>query len=379
MFRKLPSKAYFLMASGSVTATRDYQLRASKPKMGDQIMEDGVWTAANSLHYSYGMVTDLTCANLVYTCQKSQLTGCGFFLWDDEAKFRSTTAVLSNSRSEPRPMPHSPQSPQSPQTPTKPHTPRVLTTPSKILGTENGFQVALGDSASDSPSKETGISQSLANSTLSSDQLSDDDDEFYDWPASEGEDLSKAAESTLKNPMPPPETPRKAIKLDPFSTPGKRRYDEMIQEEIPPWPTPSTSTKDDDIFTTPPKISRGTSLFAQSGLLSPMNSPTPQRFRDLSGQEPELTQEILQALQSYQIVISPEVQSTIKSIGSKHSLFTHGVIKGRDVSRSLLRKKNEQILELEGKLAALQQEREVDKAAIRQLTEKVEMRSENVT
>lgn len=341
-----------------------------------------VYGPPDSLNYKCGMVIDLTCAILVYTCQKSQLTGCGFFLWDDEAKFRSTTAVLSNSRSEPRPMPHSPQSPQTPQTPTKPHAPRLLTTPSKVLRTENGFRVALGHSASDSPSTETGISQRLADSTLSvhsPHQLSDDDDEFYDWPASEEENLSRAAESTLTNPMPPPETPRKAIKLDAFSSPGKRRYDEMIQEEIPPWPTPSTSTKDDDIFTTPPKVSRGTSLFAQSGLLSPMNSPTPHRFRDLSGQEPELTKEILQTLQSHQVVISPEVQSAIKNIGSKHSLFTHGVIKGRDVSRSLLRKKNEQISELEGKLAALQQEREVDKAAIRHLTEKVEARSENVT
>lgn len=322
------------------------------------------------------MVTDLTCAILVYTCQKSQLTGCGFFLWDDQAKFRSTTAVLSNSRSEPTPMPHPPLSPQSPQTPTKPRAQRLFTTPSKVLGTENGVQVAFGRSAADSPSTETGISQYLANSSLSvhsPDQFSDDD-EFYDWPASEEEDLFQATDSTLKNSMPPPETPRKAIKLDPFSTPGKRRHDEMVQEGVLPWPTPSTSTKDDDIFTTPPKSSRGTHLFAQSGLLSPMNSPTPHRYRDLSSQEPELTKDILQALQSHQVVLSPEVQRLINSIGSKHSLFTHGVIKGRDVSRSLLQKKNEQILELEGKIAALQHEREADKAAIRHLTEKMEVK-----
>lgn len=345
-------------------------------------MEDGVWASADSLIDNYGMVTNLTCPILVYTCQKSQVTGCGFFLWDDDAKFRSTAVVLSNARSEPRPMPHSPRSPQSPQTPTKPQAQKMLTTPSKVLRTENELQEGLGRSATDSPFKETGISQRLANSTLSvhaPHQLSDDDDEFYDWPASEVEQLSKAADSTPKTSMSPPETPRKAIKLDPFSSPGKRRYDEMIQGEVPPWPTPSTSTKDDDIFTTPPNSSRSMNLFAQSGLLSPMNSPTPHRFKDLSSQEPELTKEILQALQSHQVVVSPEVHSTIKSIGSKYSLFTHGVIKGRDVSRSLLRKKNEQILELEGKLAALQHEREVDKAAIRHLTEEVETRRESVT
>lgn len=325
------------------------------------------------------MAKTLACAILVYTCQKPQPTRCGFFLWDDEAKSRSTTVVLNNSRSEPGPVPLSPQSPQSPQTPIKPRAGRLFSTPSKVLETEKEPPVVPGRPASDSPSKETGISQNLANSTLSTllpDQLSDDDDEFYDWPASEDEDLSRAADSTIKNPMPPPETPRKAIKMDPFSTPGKRRYDEMIQEGFPPWPTPSTRTKDGDIFTTPPKSSRGTNLFAQSGLLSPMNSPTPNRFRDLSGQEPELTKEILQALQSHQFVVSPEIENTVKSIGSKYSLFTHGVIKGRDVSRSLLQKKNEQVLELQGEIAILQAEREADKAAIRKLTEKMEMKED---
>ena len=368
------------MASGSVTATRDYQLSASRPKMGVKTTEDGVWMSADSIKQNHGMATNLASALLVYTCQKPQMTRCGFFLWDDEAKSRSTTVVLSNSRSEARPMLHSPRSPQSPQTPTKPRALKVFSTPSKVLETENDLQVALGRTASDSPSKETGISQCLAGSTLSvrpPDQLSDDDDEFYDWPASEGEDLSKAAESIMKSPMPPPETPCKAVKLDPFSTPGKRRFDDMIQEGVPPWPTPSTNTKEDDIFTTPPKSSRGTNLFAQSGLLSPMNSPTPQRFRDLSSQEPELSKEILQALQSHQVVVSPELQNTIKSIGSKHNLFTHGVVKGRDVSRSLLQKKNEQILELEGKIATLQVEREADKAAIRHLIEKMTMGKES--
>lgn len=367
------------MASGNVIAPHDYQLNTFRPRMGVKIMEDGVWMSPSSSTYNHGTATDLACATVVYTCQKPQPTRCGFFLWDDEAKSRSTTVVLSNSRSEPAPVPPSPQSPQSPQTPTKPRQGRLFYTPSKVLQAENDPTVAPGHSASDSPAKETGISQKLANSTLSThppDQLSDDEDEFFDWPASEGEDQSKATYPTIKNPMPPPETPRKAVKFDPFSTPGKRRYDEMMQEGVAPWPTPSTNTKEDDIFTTPLNNPRGTNLFTPSGLLSPMNSPTPRRFRDVLGQELELTKEILQALQSYQVAVSPELQNAIQSIGSKHSLFTHGVIKGRDVSRSLLQKKNEQIVELQGKLAILQAERETDKAAIRHLTERMGIRKD---
>lgn len=268
--------------------------------------------------------------------------------------------VLSNSRSE---SGTTPQTPPTPSTPTKPQEERLLSTiPPKVIETQTTPPVSPGQGTSYVPSKTTGISQDLTKSTLSNsspDHLSDDEDEeFHDWPASEDEELTKLAERKSYNTMPPPETPRKTIKSDPFSTPGKRRYDEMVKEEVQPWLTPSTSNKEADIFTTPPKSSSGTNLFAHYGMPSPMNTPTSHRFKDVIGQEPELTKEILQALQSHQVVLSPETQNTIKSIGSKYSLFTHGIIKGRDVSRSLLLKKNEEIARLQGEITSLQAEME---------------------
>lgn len=327
------------------------------------------------LLYNYRIAADSGWDLIVYTCQKPQPTRCGFFLWHDEAQSRATMVVLSNSRSESR---TTPQTPPTPSTPTMPREERLLSTiPAKVLQMQTTPPVSPGQGTSYGPSKTTGISQDLAKSTLSNyslDQLSDDEDEeFHDWPASEDEELTRVAERIMYNSMPPPETPRKAVKPDPFSTPGKRRYDEMSKEEAKPWLTPSTSNKEDDIFTTPSKSPSGTNLFAQYGLPSPLSTPTSHRFKDVTGQEPELTKEILQALQSHQVVLSPEIQNTIKSIGSKHSLFTHGIIKGRDVSRSLLLKKNEDIAKLQGEIASLQAGMENNRATIRHLRETITM------
>ena len=301
----------------------------------------------------------------VYTCQKPQPTRCGLFLWDDEARSSTTTVLLGNSRSEPGPTP---PTPPTPITPTKAREEGLLlASPTINVGTPTF------------PAPSSGLFASNSSKTLSNhspDQLSDNEnDEFYDWPVSEDEAISKAADHfAVDNPMPPPETPRKAVKPDPFSTPAKRRYDEMLKEEMQPWPSPSASGKENDIFTTPSKSAWGVNLFgARSGLPSPMDTPTtPYRFRDVSSQEPELAKEILETLQNHHIVLAPEVQNSIKNIGSKHSLFTHGVMKGRDVSRSSLTKKNERIAELQGEIAALHAERETDKAAIRELRGMIE-------
>lgn len=334
-------------------------------------MDDGVCCLQVSLPHNHRVAANCAWPRIVYTCQKSQPMGCGFFLWSDEAQLRASAAVLNNSRSEPT------TTPQPPRTPVKLRQAR-FSTPQKLLGPQTSPPTSPSYPSLYTPSHTTGISQSFA-STLLDDppiQLSDDEDEdeeFYDWPVSEEEGLSNATDRTVNSMPPPPTTPRKAPKSDPFSTPGKRRYDEMLHGGAHPWPTPSTGRKEDDVFTTPSTSSRGTNLFAHAGLPSPMNTPTASRFRDIPGQEPVVTTEILQALQTHQIALPSDLRDTIKSIGNKHSLFTHGVIKGRDISRSLILKKNEEIAELHGEIAALQTERETNRAVIRHLKRSMEM------
>ena len=204
-------------------------------------------------------------------------------------------------------------------------------------------------------------------------QGSDSEDEFYDWPASDDEEMSKVADQASSgHSIPPPETPRKAVKIDMLSTPGKRTYNDMVSEsgviERPPWPKPSMEATGDDVFTTPATGAPGRGLFVATSLPSPAETPTPIRYKDISPtQDSELASELLNVLQNHHVSIPPEVQISVKNICNKHVLYTRGIMRGRDISRAMVKTKDERIAELQGEIEGLKAERETNRAVIRHL------------
>ena len=219
----------------------------------------------------------------------------------------------------------------------------------------------------------TPTAQSTTHSTTQSSTRDDSEEEFYDWPLTDDDELSKAADcASSQTSMPPPETPRKAIKTDMLSTPGKRTFEEMNDGNSGAWPTPISARKSDDIFTTPATNGKDLNLFLSPS--TPQDTPTPVRYKDvhsMNGSDSSLTSEILSKLEEAKISLPPNVRDDINSICSKHSLYTYGVIKGRDVSRSLIAKKDAKIVELQASIEALQAERETSRAVIRNLRREV--------
>ena len=213
------------------------------------------------------------------------------------------------------------------------------------------------------------------------------EEEFYEWPASDDEEMGKVAdqawseESSMHTaPMLPPETPRKALKSDSLSTPSKRRYEEMAEVDgyAAAWPTPKTDPKGDrDVFTTPSTSVRG-NLFADPALLIPGETPTPLRYRDIPpAQETELATEILVSLQtSLSAPLYAEARENIKNICNRHVMYTKGILKGRDVSRAMVKKKEEQIVELQNEIEGLKTERETNRAVVRHLRRENSIRRE---
>lgn len=357
------------MASGNATVILASQRSTSKPRMGEKTMDGGVGRPA-ALNSNLILADD----NLytVYTCQKAQPKRCDFFLWDDEAKLREAAAVLNNSRTEPV---------HPPQTPSKP-SPYGLVTPQTDSRFREGNRELINPST---PSKNYNAPSSSArgNGTqATTTQGSDSEDDFYDWPTSDDDELSKVADQASSGPpMPPPETPRKGTKADSISTPGKRRYDEMAHGgdalEISVQ-TPATGREGDDIFTTPAAGTRGKGLFASGPFPSQAETPTPIRYKDIPpNEESELACEVFMALQSHHTSIIPEAHEALKGICNKHVQYTRGIMKGRDVSRAMVKSKDERMSELQKEIEGLKAERETNRAVIRHLRRDMIARKES--
>lgn len=307
-----------------------------------------------------------------YTCQKAQPKRCDFFLWDDEAKAREAAAVLNNSRTEPTKSPQTP-SKSSPYAPITPQTSsRFKDGSSEMITPYTPSKTYSGPS---SPARGTGTQATTT-------QGSNSEEEFYDWPASDDDELSKFADQASSvHPMPAPETPRKAIKADLLSTPSKRRYDEIGAGDGDTLGfdlrTPVTGREGADIFTVPAASTYGKGLFANGTLPSPADTPTSIRYKDISPtQDSELASEVLGAIRNHNASMTPEVQETLKSICNKHVLYTRGIMKGRDVTRAMVKTKDERIAELQGEIEDLKAERETNRAVIRHLRRDMAVRNE---
>jgi len=210
------------------------------------------------------------------------------------------------------------------------------------------------------------------------DLVKKEEEEFGEWPLSVRDEISPAvtAEETVfalpRNPN--PETPRKAIKVDMFSTPGSKKK----RGEAEAWPTPTTGRiKSDDVFATPSSTSLKGGMWdgnERSGLLSPSITPTPARFCDVN--QPLETAESISNLKGYDITkevmellkeqsLDEEITTKVRQILNKHALKTQGIVRGRDITRMALKTKEGKIAELEQCILELQNERELDKVIIK--------------
>lgn len=315
-----------------------------------------------------------------YTCQQPQPKRCNFFLWDDEAKPREEAAVLNNSRSEPRSPAATPsriggglsQSPKYAQPPSRGRSP--------------------SRTASPSPMPAYSAAHSHASAMPSRTVLDDDEGEdFFDWPLSDDEELQlsiavdRASTSDVGRSarvLRPLETPRKAVKTDIFTSPGKRRRSLTDDGGTGSLPTPST----DDPFVTPFSTIPRKNLFVDKlplespttrsdgrSMMSPSLTPTPNRYRDVSAGNEEysaLTAEVFRLLDFNAVPLNGEVQEALKHTLTRHALQAQGVARGRDISRLALKNKDAKISELQNRISSLESERETDKAVIRHLRQK---------
>lgn len=290
-----------------------------------------------------------------YTCQQPKDAGCGFFLWDEDAKGREMGVVLDNSTSEQA----------------TPITPRKQAYNKQGGGAPKPYDQSHG--------QHRAVSETKADSA----------DDFDDWALSAQDENEMVQQIDRQMSMPPPETPKKVIKTAVF-TPGSKRR----REDVDVWPTPSTMSsnrlRDEDIFTTPStsrftlNSSSGTPTPARRGIPSPSASPTPTPIRQpnfgyslnsniststdpftgaLGSSDYDITDSVLSLLATHSLPTS--TITDLRTLLNKHALRTSGIEKGRDITREALKVKERDIEELKGRIVKLEAERELDKCIIR--------------
>ena len=194
--------------------------------------------------------------------------------------------------------------------------------------------------------------------------IQSDSEGFYDWPGSDEEELAKVADQqTLR----PPETPRKAVKFSTIATPRKRLFDEKQSPD-----KTFTAVHNDDVFSTPPTRSRNTAPSSSTGLLSPLTTPTPTRFKNAPTEDSDLATEMLDSLGKLHVPMPEEAITAVKDIAGRHVMKMQGIAKGRDISRAAIKTKDGTIAEQQGKIAALEAEVESDRTIIAHLRRTLE-------
>ena len=280
---------------------------------------------------------------------------------------------MGNSRTEPLTSPHSLELPSS----------YGLATPQTSTRFRSAsLEVKTPETPSKVPNNVPAASNFGSGTQATTTQGSNSDEEFFEWPASDDEELSKVADQASSGPsMAPPETPRKAVKTGLLSTPGKRGYNEMVSENATIgdsyWATPSRGLTGNDVFTTPAQSISAKGLLANASLPTPAETPTPIRYKDLPpAQDSELATEVLNSLHTHNVALPPEAREAVKSICNRHVLHTRGITKGRDVSRAMVKTKDERIAELQGEIEGLKAEKETNRAVIRHLRRDMVARKE---
>ncbi|KAL3455266.1 hypothetical protein BJX64DRAFT_282198 [Aspergillus heterothallicus] len=273
-----------------------------------------------------------------YTCQKDHQHRCKFFLWASDAESREKLALLSNSRTEQS----EPQTPSSSRTISAPNTATGLLTP------------RTGHRDSEPRKRETPAQQAQSRSPLSTGKarmMSEDEDE-YEW----DDTINPEMYQTFGNSQPPRQPDfglpaRKAARTETVTSPGKRKRDDSDEgEEIrSERPTPvsvlGSATKSGGQFVT----------------------PTPGKYRNAVEESPiahsvDLAADVGKILEAYGAPVSKAAEEELKGLFARHEMKIKGVIRGRDVSRVALRKKDEQIARLNERIAELEAQRELNRS-----------------
>ncbi|GFN14875.1 PX domain protein [Aspergillus tubingensis] len=303
-----------------------------------------------------------------YVCQKPQEKRCRFFLWASDAEVREKHAVLTNSRTEPATDSFSSTATtatiSAPETPSK--KPRLSET--GLLTPQTDHTVRFGGMGLDNSGargKGGRLSATMPPQSAKARMMAEDFDEF-EWEDSDDavvenilssqehrqQQAAAAAAAPMRQPnFGPPKTPsRDAVGA---YAPGKRKFDDISEGSKTEVFTPTSLARS----FTDQAVSFSSSVPPSS--LEFSKTPAPVRF----GASPatggdkassELTAQAAEILERNKVVMSEKAKGELMDLLQKHDLKMKGIVRGRDISRIALKKKDDQIKALNERVAMLE-------------------------
>ncbi|KAL4948225.1 hypothetical protein BDW69DRAFT_199033 [Aspergillus filifer] len=270
-----------------------------------------------------------------YTCQKDHQQRCKFFLWASDAEAREKLVLISNTRTEA----HGSPSPSTPQTPssTTASAPQSSTA-TGLLTPQTGQRDRFG--------QKPGSASASARARM----MAEDTDEF-DWDDSMEDEMEKVFENSqpLRQPefgLPAHKTPR----TEKLTSPGKRKR------------------SDDDVEGAQEKGRRDAPMTPGGHGATPLLTPTPARYKNAVAESPlasssDLAVQVSRILQGHGVDVPAAAREELTQLFNRHELKAKGIIRGRDISRAALQKKDDQIARLNERVTMLESLRELDRTA----------------
>jgi hypothetical protein len=185
----------------------------------------------------------------------------------------------------------------------------------------------------------------------------------------------EAFETELDHIMNTVDTPHKTPRTSEMTTPSTRRIlpwnkDSRNVAAFSALQTPQTShnIKTEPLLT-PSCPADGAHRTATSPL-SPFETPTPTRFKDV--ELGDLVHDVSALFQAEQVKLGAATEIKLRALLSKHQKAAEGIRRGRDVTRSSIKAKDAKITELSCRISTLEAELEAERAVVRHLQWEIE-------
>jgi hypothetical protein len=184
----------------------------------------------------------------------------------------------------------------------------------------------------------------------------DDDDELVKALASS----PSQTESFISQPNFHPESPSKTPRTANVTSPGKRKLAEVAAED---------ASYERTALATPFSSQSSRSRMFPPSSAELCMTPTPSKYKDVLSADSkfdtsDLAKSLLDIMDKHNVVLPNKARDEIVALLNRQDLKTQGIIRGRDMTRLAVKKKDEEIKRLQDRVSDLEAQRELDRSLI---------------